>query len=154
MTTLTWQLRIWELNINMTLQGDDNLNNPLSQSRGVKSMKILSIIISIIAVRSGQWYDSSCPSPFPFSQINPRIGSFSTNVEFVVFQCGEERKAMMFHQVATHCKDKRSLLKAMTSIPGEGDGAACLWWIGVLGWPGNDNDDVDCDDQNWLHQGQ
>merc|ERR1711936_171802 len=27
-----------------------------------------------------------------------RIGSFSTNVEFVVFQCPEERKTMMFHQ--------------------------------------------------------
>jgi len=27
-----------------------------------------------------------------------RIGAFSTNVEFVVFQCPEERRAMMFHQ--------------------------------------------------------
>jgi len=27
-----------------------------------------------------------------------RIGSFSTNVEFVVFQCPEERRTMMFHQ--------------------------------------------------------
>jgi len=38
---------------------------------------------------SGYLYDTS------------RIGAFSTNVEFVVFECGsEERKTMMFHQEA------------------------------------------------------
>ena len=40
---------------------------------------------------------------FPFfpSQLAPfRIGSFSTNVEFVVFECPQEgRKTMMYHQV-------------------------------------------------------
>ena len=32
---------------------------------------------------------------------NSRIASFSTNVEFVVFQCPEARRTMMFHQVTT-----------------------------------------------------
>jgi len=47
---------------------------------------------------TSRWYGAHGPVSPGARQARIRIGAFATNVEFVVFQCPEERRAMMFHQ--------------------------------------------------------
>ena len=91
-----------------------SLSNLVQLSRREHSPQESSIVkfISVSFQPSALWY---LKSEFDTSQ--SRIGAFSTNVEFVVFECGSEgRKTMMFHQVAEIHFQKYTFMNTLSKI--------------------------------------